>query len=145
MQFKGQGQLRDSACETVWAGYRLQFLLDHFQSSQSCKLWMMREGTLTIFGCRIKGQGQLVYSVHNTDYSFCPITFKVHMHVVDDERRNPIDFRSRGKSQGQLRESACETVLAGYRLQFLSDHFQTSYVRGYVVDDEMRDPIHFEP
>ena len=29
---------------------------------------------------------------HNTDYNFSPITFKIHMQVVDDERRNPIDF-----------------------------------------------------
>ena len=29
---------------------------------------------------------------HDTDYSFCPITFKLYRQVVDDERRNPIDF-----------------------------------------------------
>ena len=29
---------------------------------------------------------------HDTDYSFSPITFKLHMGVVDDEKRNPIDF-----------------------------------------------------
>ena len=34
---------------------------------------------------------------HDTDYSFCPITFKLHMYIVDDERRNPIDFGSRGQ------------------------------------------------
>ena len=32
-----------------------------------------------------------------TVYSFCPITFKLHMHIVDNERRNPIDFGSRGQ------------------------------------------------
>ena len=32
------------------------------------------------------------------DYSFCLITFKLHMQVVDDERRNPLDFRSQGHS-----------------------------------------------
>ena len=31
---------------------------------------------------------------HDTDYSFRPITFRLHIQVVDDERRNPIDFGS---------------------------------------------------
>ena len=31
---------------------------------------------------------------HDSDYSFCPITFKLHMEVDDDEGRNPIDFGS---------------------------------------------------
>ena len=34
---------------------------------------------------------------NHSDYSFCPITFKLHMWVVDDERRNPIDLGSRGQ------------------------------------------------
>ena len=34
---------------------------------------------------------------HYTNYSFCPITFKLYMHIVDDERRNPIDFGSKVK------------------------------------------------
>ena len=34
---------------------------------------------------------------HNSDYSFCPITFKLHMHIHHVERRNPIDFGSRGQ------------------------------------------------
>ena len=29
---------------------------------------------------------------HDTDYTIRPITFKLHMHVVYDERWNPIDF-----------------------------------------------------
>ena len=39
---------------------------------------------------------------HDTDYSFCPITYKLHMHIHHDVRRNPIDFGSRVKGQGQL-------------------------------------------
>ena len=35
---------------------------------------------------------QILPCGHNIDYSFCPITFKLHMPVVDDERRNRIDF-----------------------------------------------------
>ena len=34
---------------------------------------------------------------HDSDYSFCPITFKLRMHICHDERRNPIDFGSRGQ------------------------------------------------
>ena len=34
---------------------------------------------------------------HNSDFSFCSITFKLHMHIHHDERRNPIDFGSRGQ------------------------------------------------
>ena len=34
---------------------------------------------------------------HDTDYRFSPITFRLHMQVLDDERRNHIDFRSRSQ------------------------------------------------
>ena len=51
------------------------------------KLWMMREGTLLIWGHRVKGQGQLLHSVY-------------------------------------------KALWAQYRLQFMSNHFQTSHV-GY--------------
>ena len=46
---------------------------------------------------RVKGQFQIWNSVDKTlwtqyDYNFYPITFKLHEQVMDDERRNPIDF-----------------------------------------------------
>ena len=72
---------------------------------------MMRGGTLLILGCGVKGQGQgqgqRLYSVYktlgfDTDYSFCPITFKFYMLVLDDERRNLIDLGFEVKGQGQL-------------------------------------------
>ena len=34
---------------------------------------------------------------HDTDYIFSPITFNIHMLVVDDDRNNPIDFGSWGQ------------------------------------------------
>ena len=34
---------------------------------------------------------------HDSDYSFWPITFKLHIHICHDERRNPIDHGSRGQ------------------------------------------------
>ena len=44
-----------------------------------------------------KGQGQLWHSVYKTLWTwyrlqFLPITLKLHMHIVDNERRNPIDI-----------------------------------------------------
>ena len=34
---------------------------------------------------------------HDSDYSFGPINFKLHIHIRHDERRNPIDIGSRGQ------------------------------------------------
>ena len=53
-------------------------------SNFTCKLLMMRAGTLLILSYRVKGQGQLwPLSVktrgHGTGYSFCPTTFKFHI------------------------------------------------------------------
>ena len=54
---------------------------------------------------------------------------------MDDERRNPIDFGSRGQRsrptlarQGQLWHFVYKTLLTRYRLQFLPNHFQTLHV-----------------
>ena len=51
----------------------------------------------------VKGQGQLgtLYKTfwaryYMYYYSFCPITFKLNMKFVSDERRNPIDFVNMG-------------------------------------------------
>ena len=62
----------------------------------------MRGGTLLILGHGSKVKvnfGTLCIGSwgHDTGYSFCQITFKLHMEVVDDERRNPIDLGSRGQ------------------------------------------------
>ena len=53
-------------------------------SNFTCTLFMRRVGTLLILGHGVKGQGQLWHSIikpcgHDTDYSFYPITFKLHM------------------------------------------------------------------
>ena len=68
-------------------------------SNFTCKLWIMRGGILLILGHGSKVKvnfGTLCIRPcgHDTDYSFCPITFKLYIKVVDDERRNPIDFGS---------------------------------------------------
>ena len=44
----------------------------------------------------------------------------------------------RVKGQGQIWHSVYKALLANYRLQFISDHFQTSH-----VDDDGRNPIDF--
>ena len=76
-------------------------LPNHFQTSHvSCGWWeeeiywfwvkrskvKVNFGTLCIRPCG-----------HDSDYSFCPITFKFHMHIYHNERRNPIDFGLRGQ------------------------------------------------
>ena len=61
-------------------------------SNLAWKLWMMRGWTLLNLGHGVKGQG---LSWHDTDYSFCPITFKLHMHVVDNERFWVIESNSK--------------------------------------------------
>ena len=99
----------------------------------TCRLWMMRGGTLLILGHTVKGQVNFDTLCirpcgHDTDYSFYQITFKLYMYVAYDERRNPIDFGSQVKSQGQLWHSVYKTLWTRYRLQFLSHHFQTSHV-----------------
>ena len=72
-------------------------VFDQSLSNFTCKLSMMRGGTLLILGHEVKVNcGTLCIRPcgHDSDYSFCPITFKLHVLVVDDERRNPIDFGS---------------------------------------------------
>ena len=77
---------------------------------------------------------------HDTEYSFCPITFKLHMHIVDGERRNTIDFWSRSKVKvnfGTLCRKSCghDTDYSFCAITFRL-HMQ-------VVDDERRNPIDF--
>ena len=126
---KGQGQLWHSACETLLAWFRLQFLPDHFQTLHvSCWWWEEEPYWFWVTRSKVNCNFGILHVEpcwHDTGQSFCPIAFKLHMQVGDDERRNHIDFGSQG--QGQLRHSACETLFAWYRLQFLPDRFQTSH------------------
>ena len=115
-------------------------------SNFTCTFFIIRGGTLLIWGLGVKGQGQLWNScikpcghdIHVTTY--CPTTFKLHMQVLDDERSNPIDFGLQGqRSRSTL--ALCvkkKTLWARYRLKFLPNHFQL-YTQ--IVDDERRNPI----
>ena len=49
--------LVDTIATTVFA---------HSRSNFTCKLWLMRGGTLLILGHGVKGQGQLWHSVYKT-------------------------------------------------------------------------------
>ena len=40
-----------------------------------------------------------MYFGPNKDYEFCPISFKVYMQVVNDDKRNLIDFRCQRKGK----------------------------------------------
>ena len=71
-------------------------------SNFRCQLCMIGGGTLFILvrGSKVKvNVGTLCVKPcgQDKDYSFCPITFKLHMLVVDDERKNPLYFGSRGQ------------------------------------------------
>ena len=82
--------------------YLVDTVFDQSLSNFTCKLWMMRGGTLLIWvpGSKVKvnfGTLRIRPCGYDTDYRFSPITFRLHMTVVDDERRNHIDFRSRSQ------------------------------------------------
>ena len=69
--------LVDTIQTTVFAGS-----LSYF----TYKLFMMRGGTLLIFGHGVKGQCKVKFGTlsikpcgQDTDYSFCPITFILHI------------------------------------------------------------------
>ena len=94
------------------------------------------------------------HCTHNTGFNAYPITFKLHMSVVDDERRNLIDFsqqRSRGYSNAAVRVwlgewvsvSVCPSVRraspCGHNTGF-SSYLITFKLHMSVVDDERRNP-----
>ena len=80
---KGQGQLWHSVYKTLWTRYRLQFLPNHFQTSHvNCWWWEEETYWFGVTGSKVKVDfGTLCIRPcgHDTDCSFCPITFKLHM------------------------------------------------------------------
>ena len=106
---KGQGQIWHSVYKTVWAQYILPLYSDHFQTSHvSCRWWEEEPYWFVVTGSKVKvkfgilcikpcGHNCALPCRHDTDNSSCLITFKLHMEVVDNERRNPIDCGSRGQ------------------------------------------------
>ena len=95
--FKGQGQLWHSVYKTLWAQYGLQFLSNHFQTLHVSDGWEEEEPHLFwVTGSNVKVRfGTLCIRPcgHDTDYSFCPITF----HTERWWEEEPIDFESRGQ------------------------------------------------
>ena len=88
---------------------------------------MMKGGTLLILVYGVNGLGQnwhhaYVYMTleHETHYSLNPVTFKLQMSVVHDERRNSIDFGSEVKVKLSI---VYKTFWTLYRLQYYYNHF----------------------
>ena len=110
IDFGSQGQRSrqhwHSTYKTMWAQYRLQFLPNHFQTSHAhCWWWEEETYWFWVTGSKVKvNVGTLCIKPCGlfTDYSFCPITFKLHMHIVGNERKNLIDFGSRGQKSRSL-------------------------------------------
>ena len=86
-------------------------------SNFTCKLWMVTGGTLLILDHRVK-KVKVNFGIlcikpcgQNMDYSFCPITFKLHMKVVDDEGRDRFYFWSLGQGQCLLWHSVYKNLV----------------------------------
>ena len=95
--WRGYSNAADRGCLSEWVGSCVRwsvllYLVDTiattvFAQSLSnfiCKLCMMRGGTywFGVTGSNVKVNFGTLYirpCGHNTDYSFCPITFKLHM------------------------------------------------------------------
>ena len=124
------------------AWYRLQFLPNHFQTSHVSFGWWEEEPYwFWVTGSTVKVNFSTLCIKpfrHNTDCSFCPITSKLHMKVVDGEKRNSIDLGHGIKGQGQLWHSAYWTLWAWY--SFCKITFK---LHRQVVEDERRNPIDF--
>ena len=98
------------SCVREWVRNALpcghEFLPNHFQTSHAHLPWWEEEPYwFWVTGSKVKvnfgkvnfGTPYIKPCGHDSDYSFCPITFKLHMHICHDERRKPIDFGSRGQ------------------------------------------------
>ena len=98
-------------------------------------------------GSRVKVNFGILYIKpcgHDSDYSFCPITFKLHMHIRHDERRNPVDYGSRGKrSRSTL--APCEGM-PRLALSSIDLYFKTldSADRRFDMDESTRKPVYMK-
>ena len=109
-------------------------VFDQSLSNFTCKLWMMRKGTLLIFGSR--GQrsrstlalcvSDLVDTIATTVFAQSLSNFTCKLWMM---RGGTLLIWCQGvKSQGQLWYSVYKTLWAQYRLQFLPNYFQTLHV-----------------
>ena len=111
------------------ASMRLQFLLNHFQTSHVSSGWWEEEPWVT--GSKVKVNFGTICTRpcgHDSDYSFCLITFKLHMQVVDDERRNPIDCGSRGQRSRSTLDLCIRPCGHDSDYSFCPITFQSSHV-----------------
>ena len=81
-----------------------------------------------VTGSKVKfGTLSITHCGHDKGYSFCLISFKLHVQVVDDEREEIYWFWGHGvKGQGQFFLFIYKNLWTWYRLQFKTNHFQIS-------------------
>ena len=104
---RAQCQLWHSVYKTLRAQYTLQFLPDHFQTSPvSCGWWEKNPIDFGSWGQRSRSTLSLCVKPcgRHTDCSFSPFTFKLHMQIVEDEKKiqNTIGFSSSHHPQCKL-------------------------------------------
>ena len=102
-------------------------------SNFTCELWMMRRGTLLIWGHRVKGEGQIWHSVYQTlctryRLQFLPNHFQTSHVSCGWWEEEPYWFLVTGSKVKVNFGTMYKTLWTRYRLQFLPNHFQTSPV-----------------
>ena len=108
-------------------------------SNFTCKLWMIKGGTLLILGQTSRSTlalcvEDLVDTIATTVFaqSLSNFTYKLWM-----MRGGTLLILGHGvKGQCQLWHSVYKTLWAGYRQQFLLNHFQTSHVSCGWLEEE---------
>ena len=99
-------------------------------SNFPCKLWMMRGGTLLIWGHRVKGQGQLWHSVYKTLWTWyrlqvLPNHFQTYRLQVLPNHFQTYRLHVLPNHFQTYRLQVLPNHFQTYRLQFFPNHFQT--------------------
>ena len=113
----------------------------HFQTLHvSCGWWEEEPYWFWVIWSKVKVNfGTLCIKPcgHDSDYSFCPLTFKLYIHIHHDERGTLLILGHGVKGQGQLwhfvyvRPCGHDTDFSFCPITFrLPNHFQTSHVSG---------------
>ena len=140
---KGQGQLWKSVYKTLWTQYRLlQFLPNHFQTSHvSCRSWEEEPYWFWQIGSKVKVNFDTLFKILWAGYrlQFLPNNFQPS-HIscwwreeepywfgVTGSKVN-VNFAIFGTLSLCISYNMYKVLWAQYRLQFMSNHFQTPHV-----------------
>ena len=93
---KGQGQLLHSVYKTLWAGCKLQFLPNRFQTSH-VGWWDEKPYWFWVMWSKVKVNFWTLCIRPCGQYKEFMSNHQFHILVVGDEKRNSINFGSRGK------------------------------------------------